>query len=57
MILPDSVRTVSQGAFCGCKDLKKVVLNEGLEVLGSEEHSNENTILNGVFEDSALEDI
>ena len=55
--LPDSVRTVFQGAFCGCKDLKKVVLNDGLEVLGSEERSSGNKILDGVFQNSVLEDI
>ena len=55
--LPDSVRTISQGAFFGCKDLKKAILNDGLEVLGSEEHSSGNKILDGAFQDSALEDI
>lgn len=54
MTFPDSVRTVSQEAFFGCKDLKKAALNDGLEVLGSEEHSSGNKILNGVFQDSAL---
>ena len=57
MVLPDSVRTVSQGAFFGCKSLRKTVLNGKLEVLGSEEHFNRNTILNGVFQKSALEDV
>ena len=57
MILSDSVRTVSQGAFFDCKSLRKTVLNGKLEVLGSDEHSNRNTILNGVFQDSALDNI
>ena len=32
---PESLRTVAQGAFSDCKSLKSVILNEGLEVLGT----------------------
>ena len=34
---PPSLRVVSQATFCECKKLKQVTLNEGLEILGTEE--------------------
>ena len=36
VILPRSLRVLAQAAFARCKDLKTVVLNEGLETLGTE---------------------
>ena len=57
MTLPGSVRTVSQGAFSGCQDLRTAVLNEGLEVLGEDGYYNDDKMLNGVFAGSALESI
>ena len=39
IIFPEMVRTVRQGSFRGVKSLRSVVLNEGLEVLGTEERS------------------
>ena len=35
--LPASLRTVAQGAFAECKCLRTAVLNEGLEVLGTDD--------------------
>lgn len=35
--MPQSVRVIHQGAFYRCSNLTKVVLNEGLEVLGTDE--------------------
>lgn len=37
IIFPSMLRTVRQAAFCEVKSLRKVVLNEGLEVLGTDE--------------------
>ena len=34
---PSHLETISQCAFAGCKDLKSVVLNEGLQSLGMNE--------------------
>ena len=55
--LPGSVRTVSQGVFAACQDLRTAVLNEGLEILGSNEYAQEDELLDGVFQGSALESI
>ena len=33
---PSSLRKVCQVAFCGCKNLRRVILNDGLQVLGSD---------------------
>ena len=42
---------LGQGAFAGCERLRVARLNEGLEVLGTEE------VKPGVFEDSGLESV
>ncbi|QKX38297.1 leucine-rich repeat protein [Metamycoplasma hominis] len=34
--IPDSVKEICKGAFYGCKNLKEVILNEGLEKIGAE---------------------
>ena len=34
---PGHLKTISQCAFAGCKDLKSIVLNEGLQSLGMNE--------------------
>lgn len=57
LTLPESVRTVAQGAFHDCGSLKTVVLNEGLEALGTDEYLNGSAVMYGVFHNSALEDI
>ena len=38
IIFPKTVRVVRQGAFYSVKSLKSVVLNEGLEMLGTDEY-------------------
>lgn len=37
-ILPASLKVVAQGAFARCKNLRTVRVNEGLEVLGTDEY-------------------
>lgn len=49
MIFPNTVRTVRQGAFRGIKSLKSVMLNEGLETLGTDECSLDQRTCCGVF--------
>ena len=49
IIFPEMVRTVRQGSFRGVKSLKSVVLNEGFETLGTEEHSLEQFTYCGAF--------
>ena len=51
MIFPKSLRTAVQGAFAHCENLKTASLNDGLEVLGTEDK----VTLTGVFSGSALE--
>ena len=51
MTFPKSLRTAVQGAFAHCENLKTASLNDGLEVLGTED----NVRLTGVFSGSALE--
>ena len=57
IIFPNMVRTVRQGSFRGVKSLKSVILNEGLEVLGTEEHSLSPSRYCGVFQQSGLESV
>lgn len=57
VVLPASIREVSQGAFAECENLKAAEFGEGLEVLGANERSAKGVLLNGVFEGSALEDV
>ena len=53
--LPSSVRVIRQGAFRKCRRLGIAVLNEGLEVLGTDENQNGDQY--GVFEESSLSTI
>ena len=50
---PASLRTISQGAFAECKNLKTVKFNEGLEVLGT----GNDSLCYGVFQHSAIESV
>lgn len=55
--VPSSVRIIHQGAFCKCQSLRKVALNEGLEVLGTDERIAIDIGYYGVFEKSAVEEV
>lgn len=57
VIVPPSVRVIHQSAFCECDDLRKVVLSEGLEVLGTDEHTVTGDKLYGVFHESAVDNV
>ena len=54
VIFPKMVRTVRQGAFRGVKSLVSVLLNEGLEVLGTDERSLDQLTYCGVFQESGV---
>ena len=56
-VAPRSLRTIRQGAFYNCRNLKYVQLNEGLEVLGTDEYPSDRGLYCGVFEGSALESV
>ena len=53
--LPASLRTIAQTAFAKCENLRTVKFNEGLEVLGTDEYSNDGRMYLGVFEQSSVE--
>ena len=55
--MPKSLRTISHGAFFDCKNLSTAVLNEGLEVLGTDEYPDKDDRYHGVFENSSLDTI
>lgn len=54
MIFPNMVKIVRQGAFYCVKSLQSVVLNEGLEVLGTDEYQPDGMWYSGVFQESGL---
>ena len=41
LLMPKTLEEIGDGAFLECKVLRGVVLNEGLKVLGTAEHSVE----------------
>ena len=55
--IPSSVRVLRQSAFCNCQDLRTAVLEEGLEVLGTDEYTRDGGRWFGVFEGSGLENV
>ena len=57
MIFPQSLRVLAYATFARCAHLNTVILNEGLEVLGTEEVDQKYSAYNGVFSKSALENI
>ena len=57
IILPPMVRTVQQGAFYRSTALWSAVLNEGLEVLGTDWHNANGSMDSGVFEASGVRKI
>lgn len=46
---PDSLRTIAQGAFAKCRNLRSVKFCEGLEVLGTDECADDGELYYGVF--------
>lgn len=54
---PASLRTIAPGAFALTLRLKTVELNEGLEVLGTEEYQDNGEMYNGVFDVSTVESV
>ena len=50
MIFPEMIRTVRQSSFHCVEPLRSVVLNEGLETLGTERRSYDKPIFYGVFQ-------
>ena len=52
---PPSLRKIDNGAFCFCKNLRRVVLNEGLETVGTDgKESNDKSC---VFDHSGIKEI
>lgn len=57
MTFPRTVRSVRQGTSCKVESLQSVVLNEGLEVLGTNEYLPDGKRYPGVFEKSGLHSV
>ena len=57
MDLPASLRKLSQRAFAHCKSLKSARIKPGLEVLGTDQKSEDGKLVVGVFYGSALESV
>ena len=57
IIFPKTVRVVRQEAFFDNRELLSVVINEGLEALGTDEYNDDNSMGAGTFEDSGLKRI
>ena len=51
------MRVIHQSAFYNCQHLAKIVINEGLEVLGVDEYTDDSEMWYGVFEDSSIEHV
>ena len=51
------METIHQGVFCKYQNLRRVVLNEGLEVLGTNEYTGSGRPFCGVFQESVVEDV
>ena len=57
IILPSSVKSIEPCAFYGCKQLKSVRLNEGLEKLGEKQVVDGHNWVGAVFWGTAIETI
>ena len=57
VVLPVSLRTIAQGAFHKCENLKTVKFSEGLEVLGTDEYDDDGGMWYGVFQESSIEHV
>ena len=52
-----SLRTIAQGVFYKCENLKTVKFGEELEALGTDEYIDDGKLLYGVFEESPVEHV
>ena len=52
-IAPPSLRTIESEAFAACEHLKRVILNEGLEVIGTDP-PEDLEVYHGAFKNSAV---
>ena len=57
MDFPASLRTVSQGSFSQCENLRSAKFAEGLEVLGTDKSQRGGSMWSGAFQESALESV
>ena len=57
MVLPKTLRRISQGAFCKCASLRTAKFSEGLTALGTDEYYSDGDMIRGVFEMSTLENM
>ena len=57
IIFPSMLRTIKQSAFSQVGSLRKAVLNEGLEVLGTNELTPDGKLYPGVFFVSGLRNV
>ena len=49
VIFPKMVRKICQGSFYDVRPLRSVILNEGLEALGTDEYQPDGDLYKGVF--------
>lgn len=54
IIFPTMVRTVRNELFYNVKTLRSVILNEGLDTLGTDEYRPDGDLYKGVFEESGI---
>lgn len=55
--IPGSLKTLAQGAFAMCKNLKKVSFDDGLRMLGTNKRYPSGSAYMGVFESSGIESV
>lgn len=57
VIFPPGVRTLGQNAFLMKRSLRSAILNEGLEVLGTDEYAHAEQLGFGTFSESRIENV
>ena len=57
LVASSSLRTIAQGSLYKCQHLKRIVINEGLEVIGMDEYPKEGYLYYGAFEESTVEEV
>ena len=57
IIFPRTIKIVRQAAFCEIESLLKVVMNEGLETLGTDELTLDGNLYLSVFQGSGLRSV